>query len=344
MASPPGGGQNPFSERYLVASYADGGVVVDLQSGNYYRVNRTAALVCETLGQQADRTVADRFIANELRVDEAEASRIVDHVVSDLGSTRIHGEIQGSYHFYPTETGYELRHGGRRVLNIFTDDSRIEIEPTAASTMTASQLELYVRAFAPKLLFQAGIAMLHASACLIDQSLIAFSGLSGAGKTTTAQALQGAGAKLVSEELLVFAPDGPSAVVITGGEALVFEWSRTAASELFRERRCSASMTSLIADLGSGSTNALQEIVFLDNTRRRGIEFTTERLQGASALAELFRHHFLGAAETEAWRRFFRVAVALVESVEMRLGWSPEGIDCLPGAAARYISRTVSKP
>ncbi len=202
--------------------------------------------------------------------------------------------------------------------------------------MTAPQLELYVRALAPKLLFQAGIAMLHASACFIDQSLIAFSGLSGAGKTTTAQAFQGAGAELVSEELLVFAPDGPSAVVITGGEALVFEWSRTAASEL-REHRCSASMTKLITDLVSGSTSELREIVFLDHTRRRGTEFTTEKLQGASSLAELFRHHFLGAAETDAWRRFFQVAVALVETVEMRLGWSPEGIDHLPGAAARYI-------
>ncbi len=76
MASPPRGGRNPFSERYLVASYADGGVIVDLQSGNYYRVNRTAALVSETLCQQADRAVVDRCIAAELRVDEAEASGI----------------------------------------------------------------------------------------------------------------------------------------------------------------------------------------------------------------------------------------------------------------------------
>ncbi len=33
----------------LIASYVNGGVIVDLETGNYFRVDRTAACVCEVL-------------------------------------------------------------------------------------------------------------------------------------------------------------------------------------------------------------------------------------------------------------------------------------------------------
>src|SRR6185312_1338688 len=35
-----------FCERYLLAAFASGGVIVDLATGNYFRVNRTAATIC----------------------------------------------------------------------------------------------------------------------------------------------------------------------------------------------------------------------------------------------------------------------------------------------------------
>ena len=62
---------------------------------------------------------------------------------------------------------------------------------------------MHLRSVVPKLLALRGIRVLHASAVEIDGSLLVFSGQSGAGKTTSAKAFAQAGARLVSEDLLV---------------------------------------------------------------------------------------------------------------------------------------------
>jgi hypothetical protein len=330
-----------FAQRFLLARYERGGVVIDLESGNYYRVNRTAALVCDALLRTPDSTAAATSVASELGIDEQEAGRVVEQVVAGLNVPGVRGEIQGSYHFYPNDAGYELRHGENRVLDISADGARLRIA-AGAPQLPASQLELYVRSLAPKLLFQSDVSVLHASSCVAAGRLIAFAGVSRAGKTTTARAFSAAGATLVSEDLVVLAPGQASSLVITDGERRVHDWAAAVTAQLVAAPDRPASTAALASATTQGPTTRLDAILFMDSSRREGREFRIAPLEEADALAELLRHDFLGASEGGAWRRFFRAAEVLLGQIDAHVMWAPAGVDGLAAAAARYISRTAS--
>src|SRR5206468_12508877 len=103
------------------------------------------------------------------------------------------------------------------------------------------KLELYVRSLAPKLLFLRGLTVLHASACAAAGQLVAFSGTSQAGKTTTARAFADAGAALVAEDLVVLAPGSARPEVALEGEARVRAWASATAAALAGGARAAAS-------------------------------------------------------------------------------------------------------
>lgn len=330
-----------FAGRYLVARYETGGVVIDVQSGNYFRVNRTAALVCDALAREPSEPAAAHRVARELQIDASEGTKLVDEVLSGLNAPVFHGEPQGSYHFFPSDSGYELRHGQHRVLEISSDGSQVRIAP-GAPTVPEAQLELYVRALAPKLLFQRSVRVFHASSCVVGGALIAFAGVSRAGKTTTARAFNSAGAELVSEDLLVLAPDRDAATVLAEGEPRVHEWARKMTVQLLLHPDEPVSAETLAPMVVQGPTRALRSILFVDSQRRAGSDFRTAPLGEADALAELLRHDFLGASEADAWLRFFQHAVALLAQVSVRAMWAPDGVDGLAPAAERYISMTAS--
>ncbi len=330
-----------FAERFLLARFPDGGVVVDLESGNYYRINQTAALVCATLREAPDRPTADSSIAGELHVDAFEAARIVNDVLAALQIPSFRGEIQGSYHFSHNDSGYELRHGENRVLEISADSMHIRFA-AGAPTVPSFQLEQYVRALAPKLLFQRGVAVLHASACLLAGQVLAFAGVSGAGKTTTAQAFASQGADLISEDLIVLAPDAPGPMVLVEGESRIRDWARRATSELASQSQPRVFSDSLAREVLQGPTIPLKRLLFVDCARRAGPDLRTRSLEASDALLELLRHSFLGAKEPDSWRRFFRVAVTLRESVEILEASTPDGLEELGPAAARYMATIAS--
>ena len=329
-----------FAERYLLARFPSGGVVVDLESGNYFRVNRSAALVCEVLRATNSKTDAHSRVSEELQISPDEATRAIGSVVAMLSTPATRGEIQGPYHFYPAEGGYGIWHGNRCVLEV--DGGNLEIcLASDATSEPPERIELYVRALAPKLLFQKEITVLHAAACIAGGKLIAFAGLSGAGKTTTARAFRDAGAKLVSEDLVVLAPSEGRPEMLTGGEAFIHSWARWAAVQLLSQPRKALSSEGLTGFVG-GPTVRLDRILFLDRSRRRGTEFVALPIPEPDALISLMAHDFLGAVEPAAWRRFFARAMALLELVEMREAKAPDGVEGLVGAAGRYISSTAS--
>jgi hypothetical protein len=326
-----------FDGRYLLARYPTGGVVVDLESGNYYRVNGSAALVCDALRAGAD---VEGRIAGELGVPHAEAARMVANVTAGLTVPAVRDTPQGSYHFHPAPGGYVLRNGARTVLEVEGTHLSIRLPPDGEPP-NEMQVEVYVRALAPKLLFQRGVTVLHASACMVAGKLIAFAGMSGAGKTTTARAFVKAGAGLVSEDLVVLAPEARQATVLTEAEPFIFGWARRAAFQLLSEPRKPVPSDAL-QSLVDGPATQLDQIFFLDRVRRAGNEFAISPLAEPDALVSLMTHDFLGAVEPEAWRRFFDRARTLVELADLREATSPDGVDRLAHAAARYISRTVS--
>jgi hypothetical protein len=192
------------------------------------------------------------------------------------------------------------------------------------------------------LLFQHDISVLHASSCVVRGKLIAFAGLSRAGKTTTARAFSSAGATLVSEDLLVRPSSDEPAIVLNQGEQRVIDWARAVTLRLLRDPDEAASTESLVAEVVQGTTTRLHTILFMDRNRREGSEFLSEPLDDADALAELLRHDFLGASQADSWRRFFKNAVALLARIEAKALRAPASVDRLVAAAARYISRTAS--
>jgi hypothetical protein len=328
---------NDFARRYLLARYQTGGVVVDLESGNYYRVNASAALVCDALRVGGD---AERRIAAELGVSNAEAGEIAAEVVAGLEGSAVRGTPQGSYHFYPDQDGYVLRHSDRTVLHV--DGASLAIRlPAGGEQPGESQLELYVRALAPKLLFQRGVTVLHASACVADGKLVAFAGVSGAGKTTTARAFAAAGARLVSEDLVVLGTGVRHAEVLTEGEPFVRAWARRIAAMLLADRDRSVPAIDLMG-IANGSAARLDKILFLDRARRGGTDLEGRRIEESDALVTLMTHDFLGAKESGEWRRFFEAAVALVGVVQTEELSAPNGVEHLASAAARYTSTWTS--
>jgi len=326
-----------FRARYTLARYATGGVVVDLSSGNYYRVNRTAALVCDALlaGDSPENRVA-----SALGIPPREASALIAEVAAGLSEPPIRTTPPGAYHFFPAESGYVLRHGDQIVLEIDAAGDMISL-PTSEPLREVGLLEFYVRALAPKLLFQRGVTVLHASACLTEQGrLLAFAGLSGAGKTTTARAFAATGLQLISEDLLVFLPGELQPRVALDGEAFVHAWARRITAQLLQSD--GKVRAGDLSPAFAGRTAPVDAILCLDRTRRAGERLSARPLDEPDALTALMTHAFLGAREADNWRRYLASTAALVTAIDVREATAPDGLERLAAAVPGYISNSAS--
>ena len=292
-----------FAERYLVASFDTEGVVVDLETGNYFRVDGVTARICDILISHP-KSALD-LISSKLSVDAGEAGRIVADVRLALNGAAIRGTPTGPYHFHPEDGGYGLWHDRKRVLGVAGDNLDICMPPDGGIEKNPL-LEFYVRALAPKLMSLRGLSVVHASACFAHRALFAFAGQSGAGKTTTAHAFVQAGAQLISEDLLIFRTDTRRPSVVLGSEARVHAWAKITTDALAAgATRISSTELQFMAN---GQDAPLSALCFLDVSRRSGSEFATRSLNGADALLALMANHFLGDASRAGWRRFFDTA------------------------------------
>ena len=326
-----------FGGRFLVANFAEEGVVADLETGNYFRIDGVTARVCEIMIAHSDHAI-DR-VASELGVARTDADRIVAGILRALDTTEVRGTPTGSYHFYPEEGGYALWHGGRRVLVVQGDDLDICVPPDSG-VEKSPHLELYVRALAPKIMFLRGITVVHASACVACGALVAFSGQSGAGKTTTARAFVQSGAQLVSEDLLIFKSDRRLPSVVLGSEARVYAWAKKVSDAFEAGAKRLPSIE--LGTMADGEEQRLGALHLLDVNRRSGAEFVTRTLNGADGLLAVMANHFLGDASRDGWRRFFTIAQEWVGSVALIEVVAPGGLAALHDGAKRYMSTWTS--
>jgi hypothetical protein len=328
-----------FAERYLVARFDSGGVVVDLETGNYFRVDPVTAEVCEVMTTATGYEDAVAQVSQRRRLPPDDASRIVDDVQAGLALPASRGTPQGSYHFYPEAGGFVLRDGSRRVLTV--DGRALEVDEVPGSGAAQSpRLEDYVSALTPKLMFLRGLTVLHASACARNGRLVAFTGVSGAGKTTTARAFSDAGAQLVAEDLLVLVPGTTQPAAALEGEARAFGWARDTAAALARGE--SAVSSDALRRAADGSSAPLDTILFLDRTRRSGVDFTASSLSAPDGLIALMANDFLGASSRDEWRRYFTTAVRIASDARLLLATAPLGNERLSSAARIYMSTWTS--
>src|SRR4029078_9635437 len=103
-------------ERYQLAQVEPGGVLVDLESGNVFRLNQTAALICSIVlrvPNNVDDAVSQ--VQRALRLEPDHAARAVTDIITQLSGPAVRGTIQGSHHFRPSGGGdYGVGHRERR--------------------------------------------------------------------------------------------------------------------------------------------------------------------------------------------------------------------------------------
>jgi hypothetical protein len=330
----------PFSESVAHVRFEDGGVAVDLASGTYLALNRTAAIVCDALAAAPAEDAVAR-VARELAISRDEAGRAVGAVGSGLASPAPPALDPGPFRYERAGDGdgYTLTHAGAVRLRVSSDGRRVTVP---SPTVPTSQVYEYLRATAPKILFLRGATVLHGGACRVGDGLRALCGASGAGKTTTVRAFGAAGRAVVSEDLLPLASLAPPRLYVEG-ERRIHAWAREAAGQVAAGRETTLDTAALEAAL-SGETARVDELWFLDVRRRHaaGAEIRLRRLPEPEAAVALMGATFLGAASADGWRRFLADVRAIVTSTRAFEAALPDGLDRLAEAARAYAENSAS--
>jgi hypothetical protein len=329
-----------FGERFALATFPDGGVVIDLVTGAYARLNLSATRILEALTTSVDLKSAGRLVETRLGMDDKEAARAIEEIVVAL-------ETQGQrrdrpdpfrYASAPDNSGYVLSSNGSPKLWLSSDGLVVRaVSPVQSNVALATE---YLRAAAPKLLYLQGAAVLHAAACRGTNGLIVFCGDSGAGKTTTARAFSAAGANLFSEDMLVVASVSPLSVHFLGEEA-IRKWALGAANDLGRTPQIDGSALRTAFD---GPAAVVTEMWFIAAEQRvEGSNHILPRRLGATdAALAVMSCIFLGATSPSEWRRFLGLASTIATATSIFEARMPLGLDRLTDAAKVYTQNSAS--
>ncbi|MCK6548432.1 PqqD family peptide modification chaperone [Myxococcota bacterium] len=318
----------PFTSRFDVAEVGASTLLLDLEDGDYFALSATAAIVARALAGGAAIDAAIDAVAAARTSARDEAERIVASFVAQLGDRDATLPTPGAVAFSPTDAGLVMAVHGAHVATIARDGAWIE--PASSGAPIRERLQWA----APHLLTLLGRDVLHASAVETTRGIVAFSGASGAGKTTTAQLAARAGGRLVSEDLLVVLPS--EGVAIVDGERGVRAWIDEAAAR-FEDGARRIDATTLPACV-SGPRAPVTELVLLDASRRAdGRDVDTAVLGAVDAVGALLSNAFAEAHTRAAWRHVFRSAVALAQRVPVGCAIVPRGLDALAAGLARWL-------
>jgi hypothetical protein len=329
-----------FRDRYAVVRFADGGVLADLVTGSYSRLNRSAAVVCEALAANDVLADAKADAAKRLGIADDEAARAVDEIVATLGRPGPRRPRPDSffYELAPDPDGYVFSAGERPRLLASADGLTVRAAPGDESTPAATAD--YLRALAPRLLFLRGALVVHGAACRRPAGALAFCGDSGAGKTTTARAFEAAGAPLVAEDMLVVASESPL-TVHAGGEEAIRAWAREEAPRLRRDGRIDSGGLRAAFE---GQPIPISEIWFIAAARRAvgADQVEPRRLGPTEGALAVMGSLFLGATSADEWRRFLTLAGAIAgSSTALFEAQMPDGLENLRGAARLYTQSSA---
>lgn len=328
-----------FRERYAVEWMSGGGLLVDLMSGSYFRLNPSAAEICRAIldGTSTAEVVED--IARRLRVALQEAEGLLRSLETALKTPTVREEPIGPFRYVRQVDSYDLMERGRAILTVDAKGRSLRLRSSLADLNYP--LVDYLRALTPKILRLRGIPVLHASACILaDGALTGFSGKSGAGKTTTAQAFQAAGAHLVSEDLVVLSATG-DVVAYRNGEEIVHGWSARTAGVLLNRPESVIGCEEL-ATAAEGAAMPLRTVWFVDSARREGAGFQLRRLPTVDGFIALLGQSFLAAADAESLQGHLAHTRRLAEAVTLLEATAPDGLENLVRAAANQSANSAS--
>ena len=269
-----------------------------------------------------------------------QAASLLDGVRLQLTEPGVPTELIGPFRYRRHGAGYALEETGRIVLTMDMAGRKLHLR-APPDTLTFKVLD-YVRAVTPKLLHLRGVTVLHASACLLPEGLAAFSGNSGAGKTTTARAFAAAGARLISEDLVVLTPGSRTATVCVDGERRAHAWAAAAADALGNAFEAEHDCDGLSEVSSPGAEIPLAAIWFVDRSRRKGSALQQRPFTAIDGTLALLGNNFLGSDSPESWRRHVRETHAIASQLALWEVTMPDGLDRLAGAARAYATKTAS--
>ena len=329
---------NMFRQRFAIATFADGGVLVDTDTGNYCRLNVSAAALCEAMENSTSIDEAITYTADRLLISRITAAEYIEGILTNLemGGIRKVSSEPLRYVFSP-EGGYDLCYEGNRILHV--DDQGRQLRLIAESASLGFSIHAFIRHIVPKIASLKGLVVLHGSAVANGPRAIAMCGVSGAGKTTTAKILSKYERELIAEDLLVVAPGETAARIFKKGEQVLNEWS-TSAAKLFESNRDAIADTSSLSTAGSGPTVELESIWLMDAGRRVDSD-TLEKtpLCASEVLLRMLENSFMGAASWRHHLEMTRRLVATTESYEIKV---PNTLSRLEKAIALQITNSAS--
>jgi hypothetical protein len=277
---------------------------------------------------------------------------VVDQLVRDFGITRQQAERDALVAFEELPSGPPPLASNDRFrwavlpagYGFFVDGSLLfevdargdSLRPRSGSPATEEQARLQLKSVLPKLLALRGIRVLHASAVERQRSLLVFSGRSGAGKTTSARAfVDAAGARLVSEDLLIFTPGNAAGDAVLAGERIVRAWVEEKARELAAspERPLDCRALDRCRD---GDHLAVRRVLLIAADRRTGDRIQVESLSRPDALLALLESAFIASADVNSWRSTFESLRALVMNAATARAVMPRGLVALRAAVTAF--------
>jgi hypothetical protein len=327
-----------FLDRHAFAFFPDGGIAVDLQTGTFSFLNASAAATCELISRS--RSWAEALVAATRQWDlsEEQANAALEAVQRALAEALRVPSPGEAFPYLQTEGGYALYDRGRRLLEIDRDGNHVRL---ASPREPPARLEHCLRLVSPKILAAHGWIVLHAAACQLQNRLLAFCGLSGAGKTTTTDLLAEAGAPKIADDLVLVSVKVDCAIAHTGAEARIYGWCAQAAEALMAKPSKPLPCEALL-DVVRGGERRLDGLVFLDRLNRGGVAFETQPLSAAAAMERILSAVFLGGVDRPRVREFLGRCRDLSLVVPSELARPPGDVRALAAALRDYTTKTAS--
>jgi hypothetical protein len=329
-----------FRDQFAVEPIGDEGVLINLSTGGFFHLNPTATKACLALQGSTSPAEAADLLAASMALTPEQAASLLIGVRMQLAQPGVPTELIGPFRYRRQGSGYALEETGRVVLTMDPAGRKLRLH-APPDTLTFKLMD-YVRAVTPKLLHLRGVTVLHASACLLPQGLTAFSGKSGAGKTTTARAFAGAGARLISEDLVVLTRDSRTAAVVVDGERRAHEWAAATADALGNAFEAELDCDGLAEVSRPGPEIPLAAIWFVDRSRREGPALRQRPFTAIDGALALLANNFLGSDTPESWRRHVRETHAIARQLALWEVTMPDGLGQLAAAARAYATNTAS--
>ena len=323
----------PWASRFALVELQPGGLLLDLVTGTLFELNASAesssGAAFSMIESPADveRALVDEFgiPLSQAQLDVETARSFTQKVAPSPPLTDFHYARRGD--------SFVLSLSGVPMLEVDAVGEYLTALGDRAPDVT--RLQMCLHAIAPKVLALRGEVLLHASAISLEGKAIAFSGVSGAGKTTTARVLVRAGALPVCEDQLVVRADAQGAEVVADGERIVQSWEDAVSPILMVGKRASCAALDTVK---TSRTIPLSEIGLVDVGRRRGQRIDARLLQPLNGASAIFRNGFYGSDGPEAWRRQLQASAQTslhVRAYELDM---PEGVALLDKATEHIIS------